>query len=161
VRPIYAILISIGLIAGVYYYIQFSDSVRREPPELQIDYAQGEYTIEIVQSFDCTGDPIFESESLKVMFKGETIFANSDPIPKDEATLITNVQGVEAGENEIFVSANMEAPTDGLGAMKVTVKRNDTPVAEKLLTSEPGLSAVSGAVVFTIEDSEDHDEHDH
>ena len=160
-RPIYALLISIGLIAGVYSYIKFSGSVRREPVDIEIDYAQGEYSIEITQSFDCSGDPIFESEALKVMFKGETIFAQSEPIPKDKPTVIPNVQGVETGENEIFVSANMESPTDGLGAMKVVVNRNDTPIVETLFTSEPGLTAVSGAVAFTIEEDDEHDDHDH
>jgi hypothetical protein len=45
--------------------------------------------------------------------------------------------------------------------MKVTVKRNDIPVVEKLLTSVPGLPTVSGPVVFEIPATKKPDAHDH
>ena len=149
-RPIYALLISIGLLASVYNYVAFAKRLRRPPVEIQVDYAQGKFSLEIDRSFDCEGDPIFGTESLKVLFKGETVFAEKDPIPSDQSVLIEDLQGVEAGENEIFVAANQKPPAASFGAMKITVKRNNIAIAEQVLTSEPGLTAVGGPVAFSI-----------
>ena len=161
-RPIYALLISICLLAGVYKYIAFAKRVRRPPVEIQVDYAQGDFSLEIDRSFDCEGDPIFGSESLKVLFKGETVYSQQDPIDRDQPVVIEDLQGVEAGENEIFVSANQKPPSASLAVMKVTVKRNGVSIAEHIVTSESGLPAVGGPVAFTIGDSVDQsDQHSH
>ena len=160
-RPIYALLISIGLLASVYNYVAFANRVRRPPVEIQVDYAQGEFSIEVERSFDCQGDPIFGSPAIKVLFKGETVFENADPIASDEPIIISDLQGVEAGENEIFISANQASATSGLGAMKISVKRNGLVIATELITSEPGLSAVGGPIGFTIAEKPEDDSHQH
>ena len=161
-RPIYALLISIGLLASVYNYVAFAKRVRRPPVEIQVDYAQGDFSIEIDRTFDCEGDPIFGTESLKVLFKGETVFAAQKPIDQDQPVVIKDLQGVEAGENEIFVSANQKLPAASLGAMKITVKRNGIAISERVVTSESGVTAVGGPVVFSIGDSKDKsDQHSH
>ncbi|MDG1875157.1 MAG: hypothetical protein P8J27_14690 [Mariniblastus sp.] len=157
-RPIVAALITIGLLGGIFNYIEFAKRVRRPPVEINIDYAQGEYSIEIDKSFDCVSDPIFETESLKVIFKGQSIFSQTAPISKDTPVVLENLEGVEVGENEIFITCNMSKPTDGLGAMRVTIKRNDITITEAILTSVPGLTEVSGPIVFTITD---HSPHEH
>jgi hypothetical protein len=149
-RPILALLITLSLLGGVFGYVRFAESVRRTAVEVDIDYAEGLYSIEIQSTFDCQSDPILETEALKVLFKGQSVLKRSQPVSADETIEIKPLEGVESGENEIFVSANMKAPAPGLGAMKVTVKRNDIPVVEKLLTSVPGLPTVSGPVVFEI-----------
>ena len=154
-RPIYALLISIGLLASVYNYVAFAKRVRRPAVEIQVDYAQGKFSLEIDRSFDCQGDPIFGTESLKVLFKGETVFSELEPIDSGQPVVIENLEGVEAGENEIFVAANQKPPAASLGAMKITVKRNGVEIAEQLITSEPGLTAVGGPVAFSIGDTKD------
>jgi len=95
-----------------------------------------------------------------VLFKGETVFTQTESIAKDDPVVVKNLQGVEEGENEIFVTANMLQPTDGLGAIKITIKRNDIAIVEKLLTSVPGLTEVSGPVSFTIGDKT-YPDHEH
>lgn len=157
-RPILAILITAGLLFGTYSYLSFANSVRREPVELQVDYSSGDFSVKIERTFDCAGDPIFGTESLKVLFKGEKVFAKLESLPAGESVVVEDIRGVEVGENELFVSANMASATSGLGAIKVVVFRNDIPVAEKLITSEPGLTAVGGPIVFTIpgEKAEEH-----
>ena len=167
-RPLYALLISIGLLASVYNYVAFAKRVRRPPVEIQVDYAEGDFSLEIDRSFDCEGDPIFGSESLKVLFKGETVFSEKEPISSDQPVVIKDLQGIEAGENEIFVAANQKLPAASLGAIRVTLKRNDISIAEKIITSKPGLPAVGGPVAFSIggttgdstDDSTD-DSHEH
>lgn len=163
-RPIYALLISIGLLASVYNYVAFAKRVRRPPVQIQVDYAQGDFSLEIDRSFDCQGDPIFGTESLKVLFKGETVFSEQEPITRDQPVVIEDLQGVEAGENEIFVAANQKLPAASLGAMKITVKRNGISIAEQIITSESGLPAVGGPVAFSIGESSgqsDQDSHQH
>jgi hypothetical protein len=160
-RPVLALLITLSLLGGVFGYVRFADSVRRTAVDLEIDYAEGIYSIEIQSTFDCEADPILETEALKVLFKGTTVFTGSELISGDETIEIKPLDGVESGENEIFISANRKTPAQGLGAMKVTVKRNDIPVVEKLLTSVPGLPTVSGPVVFEIPATKKPDAHDH
>jgi len=160
-RPIYALIISIGLLASVYNYVAFANRVRRPPVEIQVDYAQGEFSIEIERSFDCQGDPIFGSPAIKVLFKGETVFEDAGPIASDQPIVVKDLQGVAAGENEIFVSANQQSATAGLGAMKISIKRSGVVIATELIASEPGLSAVSGPVGFTIAKTPQQDPHQH
>jgi len=160
-RPALALLITLGLLGGVFGYVRFADSVRQSAVEIEIDYAEGQYSIEIQTTFDCVADPILETEALKVLFKGEPVFTRSESISADETIEFQPLEGVESGENEIFVSANMQSPTSGLGALKVTVKRNDIPVVEKLLTTQPGLATVSGPVEFEIAPVNESQEHDH
>jgi len=136
-RPIYALLISIGLLASVYNYVAFANRVRRPPVEIQVESA------------------------IKVLFKGETVFEDAGPVASGQSIVVKDLQGVEAGENEIFVSANQQSATAGLGAMKISIKRNGVVIATKLITSDPGLSAVSGPVGFTIAETPQQDSHQH
>ena len=160
-RPVLALLISLSLLGGVYGYVRFADSVRRPALEIQIDYSDSEYSVDIERTFDCAGDPIFETESLKVLFKGEKVFAAADPIPAAQSIEIRPLPGVEKGENEIYVVANRESSTSGFGALKIVVKRDDIPIAEKTITSEEGLAQVGGPVVFKVGQSNESDDHDH
>ena len=161
-RPILACLITVVLISGVSTYIRFADRTRRPPVEIRINYAEGEYAVEIERTFDCEGDPILGTESLKVLFKGESVFARNEPIPNTETVEIRPLVGVESGENEIYVSATMSESTQGLGVLKVTVKRNNVPIMEKMFSSVAGLMDVGGPVVFEIQpQNQNTDQHQH
>ena len=160
-RPLLALLITICLLGGTYGYVQFAESVRRPSVEIQVDYAQGEYSVLIDRTFDCTGDPIFETESLKVLFKGEKVFAVSDPIPANQSIEIRPLRNVETGENEIYVSANRKTSSGGFGELKVVVFRDDIPIAEKTITSDEGLAQIGGPVVFHVGQSTEIFPHEH
>jgi hypothetical protein len=160
-RPLLALLITLSLLGGTYGYVRFAESVRRPAVDIQIDYAEGEYSVTVEKTFACVGDPILETESLKVLFKGEKVFAASDPIPADQTIEVRPLNGVETGENEIYVSASRESSTGGFGALKIVVFRNDIPIAEKTITSDEGLTDVGGPVVFTVGAKYEQDEHEH
>ena len=160
-RPLWALVITILMIGGVFSYIRFADSVRRPPMVINVDYAKGEYLIEIECTFACEAEPIFGAEPLKVLFKGSHVFASDVPIPAGESIVVGPLEGVETGENEIHVSANMPESNRGLGVVKVTVKRNDISIAEKLISSEPGLTTVGGPVVFTVREQAEKEIHPH
>ena len=149
-RPILACLITLVLIGGVYGYIRFADSVRRPPIEIKIDYSEDEYSLDIERTFDCEGDPILGTESMKVLFKGKQVFATEKPLPTGQPVEVGPLEGVENGENEIHVSATMSESTQGLAVLKVTVKRNDIPIVEKMIANEPGLLDIGGPVIFEV-----------
>ena len=52
-RPLLAILITLCLLGGTYGYVRFADSVRRSAVEIQIDYAEGEYSVDIGKRKPC------------------------------------------------------------------------------------------------------------
>ncbi len=149
-RPILAALISVLLVGGVYGYIRFAESVRRPPLEINIDYSNADFAVEIERSFECVADPIFAPESLKVLFKGETVLAEEEAVPVDKLIRLEKLEGVEVGENEIYVAANRAEGSIGLGALKVTIFRGGIPLAEEIITSHQGIAEVSGPIVFAV-----------
>jgi len=160
-RPVLAFLITVFMIGGVYGYINFSHSVRRPPIEIEIDFAEGEYSVQIERTFECVADPILGPESLKVMFKGDIVYANKEPIPNDELVIVRPLEQVELGENEIYVSANMPESANGFGVLKVVVKQNDRLIGEEMISSVPGLTSVGGPVVFTVKPHVNQTKHEH
>ena len=114
----------------------------------------------VERSFDCAGDPIFGSDALKILFKGEKMLSKSGKLPADEEVTLKELDGVEIGENEIFVSANMAEPV-ALGVIKVTITRDDVVVAQELLTSEEGLLSVRGPVSFHVDEQKHAPGHIH
>ena len=159
-RPFLALAITFFLIGGVFAYTQFADSVRREAVEYKVDFSRQEYSVEIRKSFAAAPDPIFGAPSLKVKFKGEEILSRTDVIPAVETIEIRPLEGVEVGDNELFISVNQESAEAALAVVLVTVKEDDIPVTEVTLTATPGLPVVSGSVQFQTTKS-NRDDHDH
>ena len=159
-RPILALAITFFLIGGVFAYTQFADSVHREVIEFNVDFSRQEYSVEILKTFVAAPDPIFVAPSLKVKFKGEEILSRTDVIPAAETIEIRPLEGVEVGDNELFISVNQESSEASLAVVLVTVKEDDIPVAEATITAVPGLPVVSGSVLFQTTQS-NRDDHDH
>jgi hypothetical protein len=147
-RPILALAITIFLLGGVFAYTQFADSVRRSATEYHVDFSRQEYSVEIRKTFAAAPDPIFGADSMKVKFKGETILSRADEVPAEETIEIRPLEGVEVGENELFISVNRQSTEAALAVVLVTVKEDDIPVAESTLAGVPGLPIVSGTVLF-------------
>ncbi|MEM7782601.1 MAG: hypothetical protein AAF623_04545 [Planctomycetota bacterium] len=143
-----AILITIFLIGGTYAYIEFADSVIRPPVEVQVNYANGTYSVDIERTFDC--ESFLDEKGLQVKFKGNVVYESPDQLPAEAALTIESLDGVEVGPNEIFVSANLPMTAMELAVLKVVVRRDGIVMAEQLLASEPGLGTVRGTVLFTI-----------
>lgn len=159
-RPIFAIIIPIVFLGGVFSYLRFVDSIQRPPVTLVIDYAEGEFEIEIERSFDCTSDPILGTESLVVKFKGSNVYATQERVPADEQIVFRVTEGVETGENEIYLIANREFATDHLDAVKIVVRQNGISIAETVLVSEPGIARIAGPIVFESKSIPAEDHHD-
>ena len=160
-RPLLAIAITVSLLGGVYAYTRFADSVRVQAVEFDVEFAGDEYSVEIRSSFDAAPDPIFGTDSIKVMFRGETVYSRSDEVSVDEVIEIRPLPGVEVGENELFVSVNRKSSDAAIAVVQVLVKREDVVIRELLIPSEPGLPAVSGSAVFSTGSPADEDEQGH
>ena len=159
-RPILALAITISLLGGIYAYTQFADTVRRSVVEYKVDFSRQEYSVEIRKTFTAAPDPIFGADSMKVKFKGETILSRSDTIPTAETIEIRPLEGVEVGENELFISVNRQSTEEALAVVMVTIKEDDILVAESTLTGAPGLPVVTGSILFAAAETS-KDEHIH
>ena len=155
-----ALAITVFLLGGVFAYTRFADSVRRTAVEYEIDFANQEYSIEIRKTFAAAPDPIFGADSLKVKFRGDIILSRNDEIPSSETIEIRPLEGVEFGENELFISVNQKSADDALAVVQVIVKKDDIPIAESTIASVPGLPTVSGSVAFVAEKLK-NDDHNH
>ncbi|MDA7903666.1 hypothetical protein N9B31_08385 [Mariniblastus sp.] len=153
-RPILAILLSSLLMGGVYSYLSFSNSVRRPPLTIEITQAEGNYTLEIERTFRCVADTILEEPSLAVQFGKTQIYLREDEVPIEERIKIGPIEGIEEGENEFLITATMDEFFENLGVLKVTVFRDEIPLASKMFASESGLTSISGPLVFNSQEKE-------
>ena len=133
----------------------------RPAAEIQIDFSKGDYAIKIESTFDCVSDPILETPALKVLFKGKTVFESSQDVAADEPLTIAPLEGVEVGENEVYIAATRDGFDSGLAVLRVSVLRNDVLVAEELIAGEAGIDSVAGPVSFEIEPVQSSDSHSH
>ena len=147
-RLILAITITTFLLGSTYAYIRFADGVRRTAVEIEVSYDEAEYSVEIRKSFAAVGDPIFGTEALRVKFKGEVVYSRQEEVPADETIVIRPLEGVEVGENELYLAATQRPGDAAIGAIQVTVKRDNFPLKQATIVSVPGLDSVSGTVVF-------------
>lgn len=147
-RPLFALAITTFLIGGTFAYLRFADSVHRDALDYQVVFAEETYALEIRKSFDAVSDPIFGTESLTVLFKGKPVFSSDEEIPADQVIRIEPLEGVEVGENELFVTSTRKLGNAALAVIQLSVTRDDFPVAEKTIVSAPGLDSVSGTMVF-------------
>ena len=150
-RPIFALLITIVLLGGTAAYTQFARSVQRPPIKLQKTQAAGRFEIEITRTFDVMADPLAELPALTASLAGQTLYTTDDALPASETIRFEIPRGVELGLNEIYVTANRDFLDTGLGAMSVTLLRDDVPLTRQIIPSEPDIATVSGAVLFDTE----------
>lgn len=158
-RLFLAALLTLVLIGGMGVYIQFARSVRRPPPIVQADMAEGVFEVELARTFNCVADKFAELKALEVSFRGNVIYSKEEDIDAETPLRFSIPGGVETGENEISVQANRDFLETGLAAIQVTLYRNDVPIRRQTITSEPEISTVSGSVVFVVKSKGQHDDH--
>jgi hypothetical protein len=150
-RPLYALLLTIGLIGGMAAYIQFAKSVNRPPTQFDVEFATGKFEVELERTFAAVPFAAAEVKAIEVQLKQQPVFERLDSVPAGETIRFSIDEGVEDGENELVVMANREFLSEGLAAIKVRVLRDDIPVAEKTITGAPNMEMISGTVLFKAE----------
>lgn len=164
-----AILMSLFLLIGTYYYATFADSVRRTPVQLAPKLDSGDWRIELFRTFDCIPDPDAGNDALMVQLKGETIYKRADRVPDSESIVIRDVQDIEQGINEIFVSANLHSidefdfPDDQYQALRVVVYRGQNQVKDRSFWALSSDLSIAATVEFEApvadERGDNHQDH--
>ncbi len=116
--------------------------------------ASGSFSVDITLTFDAAPDSFAVDPSraaaLLVLFHGKELLRATEPVSAGQPVRIEPIEGMLAGENEFFVHA---APSDAdallARGLRVRVLRDDLPIAEQSLWSEPG-EVVQGIVVVSV-----------
>ncbi len=172
-RPIISILLAVGLLAGIYCYTNFANSVRPTAIEYKASYASGKYSVRLSRTFDCVANVDFGFDTaLEVRFKEEKILHRSDKVLRSEPILI-DLPTVELGRNAVYVEANLPSALsadfsggfDSMGsqshAMRVEVLKDKTVIAESSFWISSGLDSVTGTIYFSVDSEEEEKQHDH
>ena len=164
-RPFLAVLITTTLIGGIYGYTRFTSHIRPARSEVREVIASGQFAIDITLTFDAQGDE-FANPSVLIKFQDQVLLERSDRVQAGQPLRISNVDGVQVGENDVFVQVTPEdstgsndfdletelessAPVELSRAIRVRMFRDDSVVAEKTVWSEPG-QPVSGLIPVTV-----------
>ena len=161
-RPFITFLLVVGLLAGVYGYTNFANSVRPPAIEYKATYATGNYSIRLSRTFDCVANVEFGFETaLEVVIKKKKVLNRKDKVGRTEPILV-ELPDVEVGRNAVFVEANLpssfsldfddpgqlESPSH---AMKVEILKDKSVIAEETFWIAPGLDSVSGTIAFSVD----------
>jgi hypothetical protein len=88
--------------------------------------------------------------------------AISKKIAVEETIRLEKLDGVEVGENEIYIAANRAEDSIGLGAIKVSIFRGGVLFDEQVLTSQQGIAEVAGPISFVVKsEPKTEDSHQH
>lgn len=173
-RLLAAILITLFLMVGTYYYTTFADSVRRAPVEVQAKFDDAKWQVEIFRTFPCVPDPDFDTPSLIVQMKAKDILRESAAIPLSTPVTVELGAGVEEGENELYVEANVAtiedfefSATETPHVLRVVLKRGSSVIADRSFWLSEGETGFKESVLFAAPRSEaeaanqSHDDHPH
>ena len=103
----------------------------------------GKFELHVTLTFAAGPDPfaldLDAAESLLVTLAGHDLLRETGPIAAGQTLRVPDIQGVLAGSNEFYVRAiAQEDNVDMVRGLRVRLLRDDQPVAEQSLWSEPG-----------------------
>lgn len=174
-RPFITCLLVVGLLAGVYCYTNFANSVRPEAIEYKATYATGKYSIRLSRTFDCVADTDFgNGNALEVVFKDKKVLQRSDKVDRNEPITV-ELPDVEVGRNAVYIEANLPSSFSlefGSGgqtesqshAMRAEILKDKSVIAKESFWIATGLDSVSGTISFSVkatDENESEKEHDH
>jgi len=143
-RPIMAIAIWIILVGGFSLYLGHRETA---PPvrEQARPRAEGVYSIEIATTFAVEPDPFSlriddtqRPASLRVKLNGKEILRRTERIEAGTPIRLDAFPGVTDGANEFYIEAAAVEQTGHPLALRLHVRRDGQPLAERVFWSEPG-----------------------
>jgi hypothetical protein len=164
-RPLLALLLSLTIFGAVAGYLSFArhlqEQTTRQHDDRPAPVAQGKFSVEITLSFDAGAQTAFsldptQAAALRVVFQGRDLLQLESPVAAGTVR-VEDVPGIAAGANEFFIEAQPAALESQIArAVRVRVFRDENPVADQTLWSEPGLP-VRGTVRIDVPESPSHD----
>jgi len=166
-RLLLAAAVALGILVGTRAFLVSTTTNRVTRIALQEQEADGKFQIQLVPMFDAGPDAFAldtaDASTLIVEMRGQTIYNRQQPAANGTPIVIDDVQGLVAGDNELFIRATPASDDpNAIRAIRVRVLRNGRVIAEVWLSSEPGTPA-EGTVrlQLTATDVEQNSHEDH
>ena len=154
-RLILAALIPIVLFGGVASYVEFTERLKPTPIDFETQPDDSHWAVRLYTTADLEGDIDFDEPSLTVRFRGKRVLADFKSVPAGKVIQIDPLEGVQSGQNSLFVQANFSSnKTDGNAttqpaAIRVQVFRGDQLLSERTFWKPDGRRSISGEIKFT------------
>ena len=154
-RPLLAIFLVCVILGGMKLYMVWRDERRPVAVQNVETTASGTYSLQITPTFDVqAGDPFAldptDAPSVLVLFRGKQLLRRTEPVAAGELILITPIHDMMQGGNEFYINLiPAEHDSDRGHAVHVRAFRDEHPIAETTLWSDPG-QAVQGKIVVEI-----------
>jgi hypothetical protein len=154
-RPLLALVISAGILFGVYSYLRFAQSLRGTTEAAVVDVAAtGKYSAEITLTFDAQADEFALSPvSLVLKRQDQVLLSREGLVPAGEPLVVENIPGIVEGENELYFECVPKDDGRQLArAVRIRLLRDGAVVADQTLWAEAGL-VPQGTVMLKVEGS--------
>jgi hypothetical protein len=148
-RPLLALLTISVILGGLQLYMLYRPQRSHVASHEAEQAAAGRFQVELTLTFDAGPDEFALDQSdapaLLVQLRGRDVLRRREPLAAGEQ-IVVDVTGLVAGRNEFFVQATPRDVGASLArAVRVRVLRDDVPLADQTLWSEPG-EIVQGAI---------------
>ena len=162
-RPLLAILVAVVILGGLQAYMRW----RPRPQTTRVDpvtrIAGGNFDLEVALTFAAGPDPfaldLDAAESVVITLAGRDLLRETSPIAAGETLRVRDIKGIVAGPNEFHVRAfAQQENADLIRGLRVRLLRDNLPIAEQSLWSEPG-QPVEGAILVDVRGESAADDH--
>ncbi len=140
-RPLIALMGSAAILLGVYFYLQFAESLRVQPIEQTVETpAAGIYSAKITLTFDAAADEFsLEATSLVLRQQDHELLNRTDAVAAGEPIVIDNLPGIIEGKNEFYFECVPRDDGKSIArAVRVQLLRDGQVVADSTLWADPG-----------------------
>lgn len=154
-RILIAALIPVVLFGGVAAYINFTESVRPEPPVETVAIDTARYRVRVATTWPLVGDADYDTPALMISYRGRSLLESTQTVRPFEWREI-EISEVARGENSLYVEVNWDGERDDsqpafppeFAAVRIQILRNDDVIAEQTLWRRDEASDQSGVIRF-------------
>ncbi len=167
-RFILTLLIWIVMVGGLWLYTWQRDAgLPDAPPEAKaVEQAQGRFTLEVTPTFTIASDPFAlqlgssSAPAIELRINGKPLSVPADTIQRGQVIDVGELAGLQAGFNEIYISASPPFEESMLDhGVRVRVLKDGVAITDQTLWAGNG-AVVSGTAGFDILAGKDQ-HHDH
>lgn len=160
-RPALTLILVTSLLTSIFFYTQFLQRLRGQRTVVVETPAENRYSLSIKATFDAAADE-FGGPAVQVLFRDQTLFESSEPVPAGKEIRVEDISGVKQGLNDFFVMLSPVAAEDADGSNSifapksfvVEIFRDRESIQRQLFWSEDA-SAVSGLLRLVVEGNDD------
>jgi hypothetical protein len=167
-RIVWAAVIWVVFTGGLMTYMLQRGSAAKTPVDpVEIEAAQGVYTIVVTTTFEAQPDPFALTvgddtpAALQIRMGSRILLHKEEGIVPGQPMRVTIDDGLVKGANELFIEASPPLDSaDRAQAVRLQVFRDDMMVVQDTFWADPG-GKISKTFRFDIEDRHKDTEHDH